>query len=65
MSWIMLAPLIKECNEILHAINRELPNVTQDIMQAKLKCLNHQVAHVMTHAKAKWYADICSKIRDV
>jgi hypothetical protein len=48
--------------KILHAINRELPNVTQDIMQAKLKCLNRQVAHAVTHAKAKRYADICSRI---
>jgi hypothetical protein len=65
MSRIMLAPLTKDRNEILHAINHELPNVTQDIMHAKLKCLNRQVAHAVTHVKAKWYADICSKIRDV
>jgi hypothetical protein len=65
MSRITLAPLIKECNEILHAINCKLPIVTQDIMQAELKCLNHHVAHAVTHAKAKWYADICSKIHDM
>ncbi len=65
MSWIMFAPLIKECNEILHAINCKLPIVTQDIMQAKLKCLNHNVAHAVTYAKAKRYADICSKIHDM
>jgi hypothetical protein len=65
MSRITLAPLIKEHNEILLAINYKLPIVTQDIMQAELKCLNHHVAHAVTHAKAKWYADICSKIHDM
>jgi hypothetical protein len=65
MSRITLAPLIKECNEILHAINCELPIVTQDIMRAKLKRLNYHVAHAVTHTKAKWYADICSKIHDM
>ncbi len=64
MSRITLAPLIKECNVILHAINCKLPIVTQDIMQVKLTCLNHHVAHAVTH-KAKWYADICSKIHDM
>jgi hypothetical protein len=65
MSQIMLAPLIKECNEILHAINSELPIVTHDIMRGKLKRLNRHVAHAVTQAKAKWYADICSKIHDM
>ncbi len=65
MSRITLAPLLKERNEILHAINHELPIVTQDIMQAELKCLNRHVAHAVTHAKAKWYADICSRIHDM
>jgi hypothetical protein len=57
--------LIKEHNEILHAINPELPIVTQDIMQAELKCLNRHVTHAVNHARAKWYADICSKIHDM
>jgi hypothetical protein len=65
MSRITLAPLIKKRNEITHAINRELPNVTQDIMGAELKRLNHQVAHAVAHAKAKWCADICFKIHDM
>ncbi len=65
MSQMTLAPLIKERNEILHAINRELLIVIQDTMQANLKCLNHHFAHTVTHAKAKWYADICSKIHDM
>jgi hypothetical protein len=65
MSRITLAPPIKERNEILHAINCELPIVTQNTMQAKLKRLNHLVAHAATHAKAKLYADIYSKIHDM
>jgi hypothetical protein len=65
MSRITLAPLIKECNEILRAINRELLSVTQDTMRSELKCLNPHVAHAVTHAKAKWYADICYKIHDM
>ena len=65
MSRKTLAPLIKEQNEIIHAINSELPNVTQDIIRSKLNCLNYHVAHAVTHAKAKWYADICSKIHDM
>jgi hypothetical protein len=64
-SRITLAPLIKERNEILHAINSELPIVTQDTMQAKLKHLNRHVAHAVTHAKGEWYANICSKIHDM
>jgi hypothetical protein len=53
----------KERNEIFHAINHELPIVIQNIMRAELKCLNRHVAHAVTHAKAKWYADICSDMR--
>jgi hypothetical protein len=63
--WITLAPLIKKRNEIIHAIYCELPIETPDIMQAKLKRLNHHVAHAVTHAKSIWYADICSKIHDM
>jgi hypothetical protein len=48
MSRITLAPLMKERNGILHAINHELPIETQDIMQAKLKGLNRHVAHAVT-----------------
>jgi hypothetical protein len=65
MSRMTLVPLIKERNEILHAINCKLPIVAQDTIQAKLKRLNHHGAHAVTHAKAKWYADICTKIHDM
>jgi hypothetical protein len=34
-------------------------------MQADLKCLNRHIAHVVLHAKAVWYADVCSKIHDM
>jgi hypothetical protein len=34
-------------------------------MKADLTNLIHQVAHAVPHAKAKYYADICSKIHNM
>jgi hypothetical protein len=34
-------------------------------MQADLKQLNRHIAHAVLHAKATWYADVCSKIHNM
>jgi hypothetical protein len=34
-------------------------------MQADLKRLNRHIAHAVSHAKATWYAEICSKIHNM
>jgi hypothetical protein len=34
-------------------------------MQADLKRLNLHIAHAVSHAKATWYAEICSKIHNM
>jgi hypothetical protein len=67
MSQAVLAPLPKECNEVLHATNRchHLPAAIQATMGADLKWLNRHIAHAVSHAKATWYADICQKIHDM
>jgi hypothetical protein len=59
-----LAPQLKECNQVHHATKRA-NHLTADIqatMQADLKRLNRHIAHAVSHAKATWYANICSKI---
>jgi hypothetical protein len=67
MSRATLAPLLKECNEVLHATNRcrHLPAAIQATMHANLKQLNRNVAHAVSHAKATWYANICRKMHDM
>jgi hypothetical protein len=69
MSRTTLAPLLKECNLVLHTTRRahHLPPDIQATMRADLKHLNCHITHALSHAKAKatWYADICSKIHDM
>jgi hypothetical protein len=64
MSCATLAPLLKEHNQVLHATKRahHLPPDIQATMRADLKCLNRHIVHAVSHAKATWYADVCSKI---
>jgi hypothetical protein len=66
MSRTTLASLLKEHNQVIHATKRahHLPTEIQATMGADLKCLNHHIAHAVSHAKAVWYADVCSKIHD-
>jgi hypothetical protein len=65
MSRTTLAPLLKERNQVLHATKctHLLPAEIQATMQADLKHLNCHIAHAVLHAKAVWYADVCSKIK--
>jgi hypothetical protein len=67
LSCTTLSPLLLEHNEVLHATNRchHLPAAIQATMRANLKQLNRHVAHVVSHAKATWYAAICQKIHDM
>jgi hypothetical protein len=67
MSRATLAPLLKECNQVLHATKcaHHLPPDIQATMQADLKRLNCHIAHAVSHAKATRYADVCSKIHDM
>jgi hypothetical protein len=67
MSRTTLAPLLKERNQVLHATKcaHHLPAEIQATMQADLECLNRLIAHAVSHAKAVWYADVCSKIHDM
>jgi hypothetical protein len=67
MSHTTLAPLLKERNQVLHATKHahHLPAEIQATMQADLKRLNHHIAHAVLHAKAVWYADVCSEIHDM
>jgi hypothetical protein len=67
MSHATLASLLKERNQVLHATKRthHLPPDIQATMQADLKHLNCHIAHAVSHAKATWYADVCSKIHDM
>jgi hypothetical protein len=67
MSRATLAPLLAERNQVLHTIKRthHLSSDAQATMQADLKCLNCHIAHVVSHAKATWYAEICSKIHNM
>jgi hypothetical protein len=67
MSCTTLAPLLRECNQVLHTTKRahHLPPDIQATMRADLKHLNHHIAHAVSYAKATWYADICSKIHDM
>jgi len=67
MSRTTLAPLLTERNHVLHAIKRNhhtLPDIHKT-MQADLKRLNRHIAHAVLHAKATWYADVCSKIHNM
>ena len=67
MSCTTLAPLLEDHNQVLHSTKHahHLPAEIQATMQADLKCLNRHIAHVVLHAKAVWYADVCSKIHDM
>jgi hypothetical protein len=67
MNRTTLAPLLKECNQVLHTTKRahHLPPDIQATMRADLKHLNRHIAHAVLHAKATWCADICSKIHDM
>jgi hypothetical protein len=68
MSRSILAPLITERNQILHALKRShhLSPTIHATMQGDLKRLNRHIAHAVSHAKATtWYADVCSKIHNM
>jgi hypothetical protein len=67
MSRATLAPLFKERNQVFHATKHahNLPPDIQATMRADLKCLNRHIAHVVSHAKVTWYANICSKIHNM
>ena len=67
MSRATLAPLLTERNQILHALKHthHLSPSIHTTMQSDLKRLNHHIAHAVSHAKAIWYADVCSKIHDM
>jgi hypothetical protein len=67
MSCTTLAPLLKECNQVLHTTKHahHLPPDIQATMRTDHKHLNHHIAHAVLHAKVTWYADICSKIHDM
>ncbi len=67
MSHTTLAPLLEEHNQVLHVTKHahHLPTEIQATMRADLKCLNRHIAHAVLHAKAVWYADVCSKIYDI
>ena len=67
MSRATLAPLLPERNQILHALKRthHLSPAIHTIMQSDLKHLNCHIAHAVSHAKATWYADVCSKIHNM
>jgi hypothetical protein len=58
MNRATLAPLLGECNQVLHAIKctHHLSSDTRATMQANLKLLNSHIAHAVSHAKATWYA---------
>jgi hypothetical protein len=67
MSRATLAPLLTERNQVLHALKRT-HHLSPDIhatMQSDLKQLNRHIAHAVSHAKATWYADVCSKIHNM
>jgi hypothetical protein len=67
MSHTTLAPLLKEGNQVLHATKcaHHLPPDNQLTMQADLKHLNRHIVHAVSHTKATWYADVCSKNHDM
>jgi hypothetical protein len=67
MSQATLAPLLAERNQVFHTIKHthHLSSDAQATMQADLKCLNRHIAHTVSHAKATWYAEICSKIHNM
>jgi hypothetical protein len=67
MSHGTLAPLLTERNQILHALKhtRQLSPAIHATMHSELKRLNRHVAHAVSHAKATWYADVCSKIHNM
>ncbi len=67
MSRAILAPLLTKRNQVLHAIKRA-HHISFDVhktMQAELKRLNRHTAHAVSHAKATWYANVCSKIHNM
>ena len=67
MSRSTLAPLLSERNKILHCVKQSahLPPQIQATMKADLVRLNRHIAIAVSHAKAKYYADICAKIHDM
>ncbi len=67
MSRTVLAPLLTERNQVLHAIKfaHHISPDAHKTMQADLKRLNRHIAHAVSHAKATWYADVCSKIHNM
>jgi hypothetical protein len=67
MSRATLAPLLTERSQILHALKctRQLSPAIHAPMHSELKRLNCHVAHAVSHAKATWYADVCSKIHNM
>ena len=67
MSPSTLAPLITERNQILHALKRShhLSPTIHAAMHSDPKRLNRHIAHAVSHAKATWYADVCSKIHNM
>jgi len=67
MSRATLAPLLTERNQVLHALKRahHLSPYIHATMQSDLKRLNRHIAHAVSHAKATWYADVCSKIHNM
>jgi hypothetical protein len=67
MSRSMLAPLLSDSNKILHCVRQasHLSSLIQATMKAGLVCLNCHVALTVSHAKAKYYANICAKIHDM
>jgi hypothetical protein len=67
MSRATLAPLLKERNQALHATKcaNHLSAEIQATMRADLKHLNQHIAHAVSHAKATWYANICSMIHNM
>jgi hypothetical protein len=67
LSRATLAPLLTNRNQLLHAVKQSshLPQSVQSTMQADLRRLNRHIAISVSHAKAKWYAQICSKIHNM
>jgi hypothetical protein len=67
MSRSTLAPLLSDRDKILHSVRQasHLSPLIQATMKADLVCLNCHVALAISHAKAKYYANVCAKIHDM
>jgi hypothetical protein len=59
-----LGPLLADHYCLLHSVRQtsHLPPSIQALMKADLTRLNRHIAHAISHAKVKWYAEICVKI---